>query len=99
MKFVRKKEFTVAAPDLEDKIFIAYVAALIISNNVYLFYKAQIISLKVDKTSTNIPPEYSNFTDVFFLDLVANFPEHTVINNQPSIWLMASSHLMNRSIA
>lgn len=38
--------------------------------------------LKVEKASTIILAKYSNYTDIFSLELAAEFPEYTSINNQ-----------------
>lgn len=37
--------------------------------------------LKVNEDLTTVSPEYSDFADVFFLELVAEFLKHTEINN------------------
>ena len=83
---VGKKEFATAAFDLRHETFVVHVSFLESSNNnqegnVHLFCRAQIAILVVNKVSTSIFIEYSNFTNVFFLELTLKFPEHTGINN------------------
>lgn len=80
MKLIRKKEFIVAAFDLEDMIFVIYVAFLTIYKDVYTSYKAQIAPLKANEAPTTIPPEYFNFVDVFFPELAIELVEHKKIN-------------------
>lgn len=64
---VENKEFAVIALNLENIIFVVYIVCLDISN-VYSFYRAKIASLKANKAFII---EYSNFTDIFFSELVA----------------------------
>lgn len=82
VKLNRKKEFVVAALNLEDEIFIVYVASLAISYEIHFFYKAQIVLLKFNKALTIICSGYSYFADVFFLELTRELLEYTKINNQ-----------------
>lgn len=80
MKLIRKKEFIVAAFDLEDKIFVIYIAFLTIYKDIYTSCKAQIASLKANEAPTIILLEYFNFVDVFFLELAMELVEHKKIN-------------------
>lgn len=73
---VWNKEFATAALDSEDEILILHIASFGIFNAVYPLCKTMII----DITSTTIFPKYSNFADVFFLNLVAELSEYTEIN-------------------
>lgn len=83
VKLIGKKEFTVAALDLEHKAFIIHVAAFSInlSNKVHLSKKAQIADLKVDKSSNKDFSEYPDFADVFSPKLATKLSEHTRIND------------------
>lgn len=47
---------------------------------IYPSRQAQIALLKADEATTAIISKYVDFVDVFFLDLIANLPEHTKIN-------------------
>lgn len=51
---IRKKEFTVIALDLQDEIFIVYIASLAIVMRFILFVGAKIVSLKINEASTSI---------------------------------------------
>ena len=51
------------------------------SLNVYPSQRPQISGLIAEEAPTKVPAEYSNFADVFSLDLVSELPEHTRINN------------------
>ena len=83
-----KKEFTAAALEPENKIFIVYVASFSfvpLPNSslldVHLFHRLQIASLIVKKSSTKISNKYINFADVFSLELMSELSKHTGIND------------------
>lgn len=79
---IRRKEFVATTLDPEDKSFVVYPAFFAISNDdVYPSYKAQIASLKANETFTTVLPKYSNFTNIFSSELVAELPKHMKINN------------------
>ena len=87
VKLVGKKEFATAALDLGHKIFIVCIASLESPSNnqdgdVYFFHKTQIVALIVNEASILIPTEYSDFTDVFSLELASELFKHTRINNR-----------------
>ena len=67
--------------------------------NVYPFYKAQVSSLIVKKTPIKVLAKYSDFIDVFSLNLVSEFLKHIGINDyaiklvdsqQPFYWSIYS---------
>lgn len=76
-----KKKWIVATFDSKDKCFVIYIASLAISHKIYLFWKAQIVLLKSDKTSSTILSKYFDLTDVFFLKLVVKILKHSEIKN------------------
>ena len=78
VELVGKNEFAVAAFDLKHKTFVVHVASL---HSIPLDAKPQISGLIIEEAPTQVLAKYLDFADVFFLDLVSKFPEHTRINN------------------
>ena len=83
-----KKEFAAAALDPEHEIYIVYVGS--VSSNmlpssspldVHSFWRPQISDLIAKEAPIKIPAEYSDFADIFSLDLMFKLPEHIGINN------------------
>lgn len=69
VKLVEKKEFIVAALDLDDKTFIIYVASLhIASTDIYPSWTVQIASLIQNKTCIMVSFEYTDYADIFSLN-------------------------------
>ena len=68
---------------MEHKTFIVYVAAFSVNfgNKVYLFKKAQIPYLKVDKAPIKVPSKYTDFENVFSVKLTKKFSKHMEIKN------------------
>ena len=83
MELIEKKDFVVAAPNLEHEFFIVHIATfnINIGDKMYPSKRAQIAFLKVNKAPTKVFSEYANFVDVFLQKLVAKLPKHTRINN------------------
>ena len=83
VKIINKKEFAVVILNVNNKIFVVYVAALVepISILIYLFYQVQVALLISEETE--IPTEYSNFSNVFSSDSAVKLPEHIGINDNP----------------
>ena len=85
VELVGKKEFAAAALNPEYETYVVHVvslssALLVASLDVYLSQRPQIFSLIAGEAPTKFPAEYTNFTDVFFLDLATEHPEYTEIN-------------------
>ena len=86
IKLVGKKEFTVAALDLEHETYIVHVASLssislVTFLDVHLSRRPRISGLIAEEAPTKVPAEYSDFADVFSPDLASELPEHTGIND------------------
>lgn len=81
VELVEKKEFTAIALDLRDEIFIVLVAFVANSDSTYLSQRVQIVSLKKDKVFALDLPKYFDFTNIFFLVLVAELLKYIGINN------------------
>lgn len=96
IELIEKNEVAIATFNLENKTFVVYIASLTISN-VHSFYKAQIALLKANKAFITIFLEYSNFADIFSLELAAKFLKYIRINNH-AINLMNSNQLYYESI-
>ena len=74
--------------DPKSETVVVYVASL--SSNalpssfpldVHPFWRPQISGLIAKEASTKVPAKYSDFANVFSLNLVSELPEHTGINN------------------
>ena len=83
-----KKEFAAATLDPESEIFVVHVVSLdsnvspsFFPLNVYPSCRPQVSGLIAEEASTKVPAEYSDFADVFSLDLASKLPKHTGINN------------------
>ena len=88
IELVGKKEFVATALDPEYETYKIYVEsvsfdALLNSSplNVHPFYNPQIAGLITEKTFIKVFAKYSDFADVFLLDLASKLPKHTGINN------------------
>ena len=83
VELIDKKEFVAVALNVDDEIFIVYIAALAepITMPIYPSHQAQVALLT--SKETGILAEYSNFSNVFSLDFAAELPEHTGINDYP----------------
>ena len=83
-----KKEVAIVALDPEYETYIVYIRS-VSSNaspsfsqfNVYSSQQSQISGLIVEETPTKVFAKYSNFANIFFLDLTFELPEHTRIND------------------
>ena len=90
VEIVGKKEFAAAALNLEYETYVVHVG-LVSSDvlpsssslefDVHPFHRPQVFSLIAKKTPTKVPDEYSDFPDVFSLDLASKLPKHIRINN------------------
>ena len=84
VELVGKKEFAAAALDPEHETYVVHVASFrstpLVSLDVHPFRRPQISSLIAEEALTKVPAEYSEFADVFSLDLATKLPEHTEIN-------------------
>lgn len=80
-KLVRKKKFAITAFDLDDKIFIVYIASIASLDSMHPPRRAQIVLLKAHETLTAILSKYVDFADIFFLDLTIELLEYTRISN------------------
>ena len=87
VELVRKKEFAVAALDLEHEIFVVHAASLSsnpLDADVHPSRRPQIAGLIAEEALTKVPAEYADFADVFSPDLASKLPKHTGINNHPT---------------
>lgn len=81
VELIKKKEFVVAALNLEDGAFVILVTFIVntSSNLVHLSCRAEIALLKANEVPTAIPSEWTDFTDIFSLEMVAELLEYTKI--------------------
>ena len=80
---IGRKEFTIAALNLEYEAFIVHVVALTVDlgDKVHPSKRAQIAHLKANKTFIIVPNKYANFANVISSKLAGELPKHTGINN------------------
>ena len=83
VEIIDKNEFAAVALNADDKTFVVYVAALaeLTTMPIYPFCQVQVAALTSEET--RIPAEYSDFSNVFFLDFAAKLLEYTRINDHP----------------
>lgn len=82
VELVEKKEFTVAALDAGNKIFVVRIVTFTSSSSdIYPFCRTQIAFLKADKAATVVPSEYADFADIISLHQVVKLSEHIEIND------------------
>ena len=99
-----KKDFVAVVFDLKHEIYVVHIgsvssdASLSSSSlNVHPLRRPQISGLITKEALTKIPAEYSDFADVFPLDLASELPKHTGINDH-AIKLVDSQQLPYGSI-
>lgn len=81
---MRKKQFAAIILNPKYETFIIYVvffSCILFDASVHLSYKLQIAGLIAKKAFTKVFAKYTDFADVFSLDLVFKLFEHTRINN------------------
>ena len=83
VQIIDKREFAAATLNADDEIFVVHIAALgePTTMPIYPSCQAQVSALMSEETG--ILTEYSDFSNVFFLDSAAELPEHTRINDHP----------------
>ena len=82
---VGKKEFTAAALDPEYETYVVHIAFLSSTSLAFLdvhpSQRSQISGLIAKEALTKVPAKYSDFADVFSLDLASELYEHTGISD------------------
>ena len=85
VELVGKKEFAAAVLNPEHETYVVHVASLsstpLVALDVHHSRRPQISGLIAEEAPTKVPTEYSDFADVFSLDLASELPEHTGIND------------------
>ena len=83
VEIIDKREFAAAALNADDETFVVHVAALAEPTTMPIHPSRQAQVAALTSEETGIPAEYSDFSDVFSSDSVAELPEHTGINDHP----------------
>lgn len=81
---VRKKEFATTYLGPDNKNFLVYITSFInfnLSLEIHLFYKIQIVFLKIYKSPISVFSKYANFENIFSKNLVVKLSKHIKINN------------------
>ena len=85
IKLVGKKEFAAAALNLEHETSIVHVASLssnlLVTFNVHPSRRPRISGLIIEEALIEVLAEYSDFANVFSLDLASELPKHNGIND------------------
>ena len=83
-----KKKFAAATLNLEHKTYVVYIASIssnVLPNslllNIHSFQRPQISGLIVKEVLTKVPAKYSDFVNIFSLNLASELPEYTGIND------------------
>ena len=71
VELIGKKEFTIAALDLENELFVIHIVSINLDLDMHPFQKAHMDLLKIDKTSTVVFSKYIDFAKVFSKNLTA----------------------------
>lgn len=82
VELIDKKEFTIAILDENVETFMVYVATLsaVLAMWVYLSCHVQDGLLLANKASIQVPSKYSDYTDIFSLNLVKELFKNTDMN-------------------
>ena len=83
-ELVKKKEFIAVAFDPKHKTFIIHVicfSSIQLDANVHSFRRLQITGLIAKDAFIKVSTKYSNFADIFSLDLAFKFHKYTGIND------------------
>ena len=83
VKIIDKRKFTAAALNANNKTFVVHIVALAEPTTmpIYSSHQTQVATLMSEKTE--IPAEYSDFSNVFSSDSAAELTEYTKINDHP----------------
>ena len=83
VEIINKKKSAVTALNASNKIFMVHVAALAEPTTILIHpsHQAQVVLLTSEKTG--IPVEYSDFSNDFSLNSMAQLSEYTRINDHP----------------
>ena len=85
VQIINKKDFIIAVLDADSKTFVMYVAIreqkeILVYSKKQAQIKAQVGPLLFNKASTKVLVEYSNYSNVFSAEYVAELLENTGIN-------------------
>lgn len=84
IELINKKKFTKVVLDKNSETFVVYVAALVATGadgiNVHPSQVPQLVTLQWDKILIKIPTKYTDYPDLFLINLTIEFPKNTSIN-------------------
>ena len=81
VQIVDPKEFVIAALDVDSETFVVHVAIREREEMpVHSERQAQVGALLFDKAPTEVPAEYSDYSNVFSAENAAELPENTEMN-------------------
>ena len=85
VQIIDKKDFVIAALDANSKTFVMHVAIreqekMPVHSKRQAQIEAQVGALLLNKALTEVPTEYSNYSNIFSVEYAAELPENTGIN-------------------
>ena len=85
VQIIDKKDFIIVALDANSKTFVVHVAIreqeeMPVHSERQAQIKAQVKALLFNKAFIEVPAEYFNYSNVFSMEYVAEFPENTEMN-------------------
>ena len=85
VQIIDKKDFVIAAMDVNSKTFVVHVAIwererMPVHFKKQAQIKAQVGALLFNKAPTEVPAEYSDYSNVFSAEYAAELPENTRMN-------------------
>ena len=83
VEIIDKSEFVATELNADDETFVVYITALAEPTTMLIHLSCQAQVAALTSKETRIPTEYSDISDVFSSDSVAELPEHTGINDYP----------------
>ena len=83
LEIIDKKKFVAAALKADVETFVVHIVALAKLTTIPIYPSRQAQVAILTSEETGIPAEYSDFSDIFFSDSVAELLEYTGINNHP----------------
>ena len=83
VEIIDKRKFAIVALNTDDDIFMVHIATLaeLMTISIHSFYQAQVVLLT--SKENGIFAEYSNFSNIFFVDSTAELVKYIGINDLP----------------
>ena len=85
VQIINKKDFVIAALDIDSEMFVVHMAIwkqeeMLVHSKRQAQIKPHVKALLFNEALTEVPAEYSDYSDVFSIEYAAEFPENTRVN-------------------